>query len=1017
MTASDEEFAQRAYPGNDIPVVALQQSHSDWTRYGGRGDEGTAQWTPLGPTYAKGLPNPYRDRSVYTAGTANFSGRDAFVAIDPNCGSKGHGDDYRKSAKDDGRGNDNHNNGNDESSCRLWLANANGGIWRTDNALSKNPQWKYLSRVFQHNNTASIQLDPNDKSGNTLWVGTGEPNACGSGCEAGVGLYRSTDGGDHWAGPYGQDAFYDRAVGSIAIEPGNSNIMYAASGRAIRGLTSTCCGGADALIPGAPHFGVYRSTDGGQHWELVNQGASALCNTVSPDVVSTNGTPCSPRGARRVLVDPVDPHTVRSFFARGIWRSNHDGAAGSWEQIRCPSTRSPYPAPESGRPSAPSSTWWRTRRRTRRACTSASAAAPCTRGSARTSPCVAPAAAVAASWIDKSSGLRPTRRPGRAAVTATRSARTTTTSTSRQRISRSRARRSTPSISPAPIATRRTTGAGFQRPLLPGQPGDRPLRQPRGDRLDGRRHVLHRHDGGSHLRSDLPVRAPSGPARARRQPDELEAVLRGRRRRHHALERQLREQLGRLRRPEREGLDRRAAGLLQAVLSRVPETLTAINAGLRTLHFYELNYSPFDPNLIVAGAQDNGSWEIGDTQGFGVETANPLPNTVGEPSTKCRTDAGRGNDGDSGNDHNTTSQNQVWVQINIADGGQNNFDIGDPCFRQSAWQSGQLMVAYTPKNQLDMNWIADTLLGPYGNEATASGVTPGSSTTRCARTGCSPVVSTCSAPRIRVGTRCSRRRSTGRSATSGTARSARRDSAGEPIQCDDWQPLGDPGAAGRLTSTTYGPDKIETRCRLRHLDGAFQEGLGDAVGRDGRRPRLRLEERGRHERDGSNVDRIDNDPTAGPTPNRFVSAISIDPNDPNHAIVVFQRLQREDAGHAGARLRRGTRTGCFDVEAARRQPAVGRPGRHPGDIPSALTTKGTIYIGTDYGVVSSFGDGVWRRAGDGLPGSRRGNLMYVPEKQKLYVATHGQGVWELLVDGIEAKDHHGHGGDGHGNGH
>ena len=53
---------------------ALQQSHSDWTRYGGRGDEGSAQWTPLGPTYAKGLPNPYRDRSVYTAGTANFSG-------------------------------------------------------------------------------------------------------------------------------------------------------------------------------------------------------------------------------------------------------------------------------------------------------------------------------------------------------------------------------------------------------------------------------------------------------------------------------------------------------------------------------------------------------------------------------------------------------------------------------------------------------------------------------------------------------------------------------------------------------------------------------------------------------------------------------------------------------------------------------------------------------------------------------------------------------------------------------
>ena len=44
-----------------------------------------------------------------------------------------------------------------------------------------------------------------------------------------------------------------------------------------------------------------------------------------------------PRGARRVLVDPVDPHQVyASFFARGIWRSNHDGAAGSWEQIMAP---------------------------------------------------------------------------------------------------------------------------------------------------------------------------------------------------------------------------------------------------------------------------------------------------------------------------------------------------------------------------------------------------------------------------------------------------------------------------------------------------------------------------------------------------------------------------------------------------------------------------------------------------------------------------------------------------------
>ena len=44
------------------------------------------------------------------------------------------------------------------------------------------------------------------------------------------------------------------AVGSIAIQPGNSNVIFAASGRGVLGVTNTCCGGVDALIPGAPHL-------------------------------------------------------------------------------------------------------------------------------------------------------------------------------------------------------------------------------------------------------------------------------------------------------------------------------------------------------------------------------------------------------------------------------------------------------------------------------------------------------------------------------------------------------------------------------------------------------------------------------------------------------------------------------------------------------------------------------------------------------------------------------------------
>src|SRR5436309_1725905 len=84
------------------------------------------------------------------------------------------------------------------------------------NALTGQPSWTYLSTPFEINSVAAIAVDANDSSGSTIWVGTGEPNACGSGCEAGVGLYKSTDGGDTWSATIGKAAFNGRGVGSIA---------------------------------------------------------------------------------------------------------------------------------------------------------------------------------------------------------------------------------------------------------------------------------------------------------------------------------------------------------------------------------------------------------------------------------------------------------------------------------------------------------------------------------------------------------------------------------------------------------------------------------------------------------------------------------------------------------------------------------------------------------------------------------------------------------------------------------
>ena len=133
----DDEFLKLSTPGDTVPAAALQQALADWKKVKGRASGGKSDWKPLGPSDAQGLHVEFRDRSVYTSGTPNFSGRIAHVAIDPNCKANGQ--------------------------CTLWIANANGGVWRTNNALDASPKWEYVSNGFEHNNTASLELDPNDK--------------------------------------------------------------------------------------------------------------------------------------------------------------------------------------------------------------------------------------------------------------------------------------------------------------------------------------------------------------------------------------------------------------------------------------------------------------------------------------------------------------------------------------------------------------------------------------------------------------------------------------------------------------------------------------------------------------------------------------------------------------------------------------------------------------------------------------------------------------------------------------
>jgi len=303
-----QEFVHRAYPDTTIPMERIDGARAGHAKLAGRGfsDDSLGPWESFGPSYALYPFTPLRNFALYVPNAYAASSRTPSLALSPRC---------------------------TPDSCTLWAGPAGGGIWRTRDPFDTPPNWRYLSSVFGINSIGSIELDPNDPTGETLWVGTGEANACGSGCEAGVGLYMSTDGGDHWNGPIGQSVFNARAIGTIAVKPGDRNTIYVGTSPGLRSQSSVCCNGNVDLIPGAPQWGLYKSTDGGQTWTFIHNGATSVSGCTGDLNEILNLGPCSPFGVRRVLLDPSNPDIVYAgSYARGVWRSTDGGA--TWAQIK-----------------------------------------------------------------------------------------------------------------------------------------------------------------------------------------------------------------------------------------------------------------------------------------------------------------------------------------------------------------------------------------------------------------------------------------------------------------------------------------------------------------------------------------------------------------------------------------------------------------------------------------------------------------------------------------------------------
>lgn len=236
----------------------------------------------------------------------------------------------------------------------IWyVATASSGVWKTENAGTTFTPIFDKEAVFA---TGCVSIDPSNPS--TVWVGTGE-NVGGRHIAFGDGIYKSTDNGKSWKNMGLKNSEH---ISKIIIHPDNSDIIWVAaqgplwSSGGDRGVFKSIDGGKSwvktldvnewtgatdlvtdpgnpdflyaatwqrhrtvaALMDGGPGSGIYRSKDGGNTWEKLE-----------------NGIPKSNLGKIGLAVSPQQSNVIYAAIETdrregGVYKSTDRGA--SWQK-------------------------------------------------------------------------------------------------------------------------------------------------------------------------------------------------------------------------------------------------------------------------------------------------------------------------------------------------------------------------------------------------------------------------------------------------------------------------------------------------------------------------------------------------------------------------------------------------------------------------------------------------------------------------------------------------------------
>jgi hypothetical protein len=278
------------------------RAHTARARRRARASMSTA-WQPLGPVTpnVSGEASQFFDLDTQTGPATLESGRVTALAIDPNCNS---------------------------TTCRLWVAAAGGGIWRTENALDAKPDWAPVDNGLPTNAFGSLIVDPNDSTGDTLYAGSGEPNGSGD-SEAGLGLFKSEDGGDSWSlVPGSETVATNRSIGAIAIPQGHPDTIYIGTDVARHGSSSV--NGGRRTPPNAPDLGVYKKTGSGGFVLADDLHDKTPQNPTDP--AFSTGIDWFQGGINKIELDPHNANTVyAAVVGYGVWRSTDGG--DNWTQV------------------------------------------------------------------------------------------------------------------------------------------------------------------------------------------------------------------------------------------------------------------------------------------------------------------------------------------------------------------------------------------------------------------------------------------------------------------------------------------------------------------------------------------------------------------------------------------------------------------------------------------------------------------------------------------------------------